>query len=83
MIRQSRAIKAMASAWGGSGDNSEEPSYSQRLREKSGDTSSERTYLKPWMVDPSHGGEVTPAYGENEVSSLPINLGYSIISQEH
>jgi hypothetical protein len=33
------------------------------------------------MVDPQHGGEVTPSYGENEVASLPINLGYSIIEE--
>jgi hypothetical protein len=75
-------MKAMAAAWGGGNNDMEEPSYSQRLRERSGDTGkTQKSYLKPWMVDPQHGGEVTPSYGENEVASLPINLGYSIIEE--
>jgi len=36
-------------------------------------------YLKPWQVDPSVGGQITPVFGEQEAASLPINLGYSII----
>lgn len=79
MIRQSRAIRAMGAAWGGGDENYEEPSYSKRLREQSGDKIAEKKYLSPWLVDPAHGGEVTPAFGEEQVAVLPINLGYSII----
>lgn len=51
--------------------------YSDTVEEKK-----EKTYAKPWMVDPKNGGEVTPAYGEGEINMLPINLGYSIIDSE-
>lgn len=81
MVRQGRAIRAAAAAWGGGGDNYEEPSYSARLRKDSA-PKKEKKYLSPWLVDPAQGGEVTPAYGENEIHVLPINLGYSIIEEE-
>lgn len=83
MIRQGRAMKAMAAAWGGGGGDDPEPSYSARLREEKGEKKEKKkSYLPSWAIDPKQGGEVTPAYGEKEVSSLPINLGYSIIDNE-
>jgi hypothetical protein len=81
MIRQGRTMRAAAAAWGGGSQDYEEPSYSQRLREKDG-RGKEKKYLSPWLVDPAQGGEVTPAYGEGEINVLPINLGYSIIDEE-
>lgn len=42
-------------------------------------SSKDDKYLKPWQVDPSVGGQITPVFGEQEAASLPINLGYSII----
>ena len=80
MVRQGRAIRAAAAAWGGGSEDYEEPSYSARLRGER--EKKEKTYLSPWLVDPEKGGEVTPTYGENEISVLPINLGYSIIEEE-
>ena len=84
MIRQMRAVKTVAAAMGGGGSDEPEPSYSQRRREERSGKSepSKKKYMKPWMVDPSIGGEVSPAFGGNEVKSLPINLGYSIIGEE-
>jgi hypothetical protein len=84
MIRQMRAVKTVAAAMGSAGDDEPEPSYSQRLKDRNSGEKNKpsKKYLKPWMVDPSVGGEVTPSFGENEVTSLPINLGYSIISDE-
>jgi hypothetical protein len=79
LIRQNRAIRATAAAWGGGGDDYEEPSYSGRLKERREGTKKEKKYLSPWLVDPASGGEVTPAFGENEIAVLPINLGYSIM----
>lgn len=79
--RQSRAMKAMAAAWGGGSDDVE--SAIQYVYSDS-DTSVEkdRSYLPSALVDPKVGGEVTPAFGEDEVHKLPINLGYSIIEGE-
>jgi hypothetical protein len=85
MIRQSRAMRAAAAAMGGGGDSDyEEPSYSERLRSRKGEVSNKpsKSYLDPWMIDPSQGGEVTPAYGKDQVAVLPINLGYSIIETD-
>ena len=45
-------------------------------------TSKEKEYIQPWMADPNKGGEVTPAYGNEEIQMLPINLGYSILEEE-
>lgn len=76
--RQSRIAKVLASAFGAEFDD-EEPYqflYSDSRPEK------EKSHAKPWMVDPNKGGEVTPAYGEDEISMLPINLGYSIIDKQ-
>jgi len=81
MIRQTRAIKAMAAGWGGGGDSEPEPSYSARLKKQSGEPE-KKSYLPPWAVDPSQGGEVTPVYGKDQIASLPIKLGYSIIDSE-
>lgn len=74
-------MRAAAAAWGGGSENYEEPSYSARLKDRSGEKK-EKKYLSPWLVDPAQGGEVTPTYGENEINILPINLGYSIIEEE-
>jgi hypothetical protein len=84
MIRQGRAIRAMASAWGGGGDAEPEPSYSARMREASDPQArvKNKKYMPAWAVDPKVGGEVSPVFSEKEASSLPINLGYSIISDE-
>lgn len=83
MIRQTRTSRAAASAWGGSSDDDyQEPSYSERKRRESGEVvgkKSEKRYMPPWLIDPAHGGEVTPTYGEEEIQVLPINLGYSIM----
>lgn len=81
MIRQGRAIRAMAAAWGGGGEQEPEPSYSARLKEEKNPQPKKKSYLPSWAIDPKQGGETTPAYGEKEVSSLPINLGYSIINE--
>jgi hypothetical protein len=83
MIRQTRAMRAATAAWGGGADDDyQEPSYSDRLKERKGENKKEdKHYMPPWLVDPAHGGEVTPAYGENELAVLPINLGYSIMEE--
>jgi len=79
--RQSRAMKAMAAAWGsdaGEAESAIQYVYSD-VDEKN---SSEKSYTPISLVDPKVGGEVTPAFGEDEVHKLPINLGYSIIDSE-
>lgn len=83
MNRQTRLMRSAAAAWGGSGeDQAPEPSYSERLREERGEVKkSPKKHRPAWAIDPSVGGEATPVYGEEEVKSLPINLGYSIINE--
>lgn len=79
--RQSRAMKAMAAAWGGGSDDVESAIqyvYSDSESNKGND----RSYVPPALIDPKVGGEVTPAFGEEEIYKLPINLGYSIIEDE-
>ena len=79
--RQSRAMKTMAAAWGA--DSGEAESAIQYVYSDSESKSSEeRSYTPIALVDPKVGGEVTPAFGEDEVYKLPINLGYSIIEGE-
>jgi hypothetical protein len=79
--RQSRAMKAMAASMGGDvGDIESSIQYVYSDSEKK--LSEDRSYTPMALVDPKVGGEVTPAFGEDEVYKLPINLGYSIIEGE-
>jgi hypothetical protein len=71
----------MAAGMGGGASDAEEPSYSQRLKDKN-NPPKKKKYLPSWAIDPRQGGETTPAFGEDEISSLPIKLGYSIIDKE-
>jgi hypothetical protein len=66
--RQDRLLRTMAAALGA---EVEEPQRSD----------SKEKPQPAWSIDPSKGGEATPLYSENEVASLPINLGYSIIEE--
>ena len=78
--RQSRLSKVIAASFGAEIEEVDTESsylYSDQISK----TKNEE-YLKPWMVDPNKGGEVTPAYGGDEISMLPINLGYSILEGE-
>lgn len=78
--RQSRAMKTMAAALGG--DSGETESAIQYVYSDAEKHIVDREYAPLATIDPKHGGEVTPAFGENEVNKLPINLGYSIIEGE-
>lgn len=71
MERQNRLIKTVALAMGAE-INDDAPSSSSSVGKS-----------KPaYMIDPKLGGEATPAYGENEIAELPINIGYSTISKD-
>jgi hypothetical protein len=81
MERQQRFMRTMASAFGG--DTGEIESAIQHVYSDSDEKKTEnREYIPLALADPRVGGEVTPAFGENEVQKLPINLGYSIIESE-
>jgi len=64
--RQNRQMKMIAAAWGAEIDESP----------------SERGNSRPaYAIDPAKGGEATPLFGEQEVASLPINLGYTKMNE--
>jgi hypothetical protein len=68
--RQNRFMRTVAMAMGA------------EIEESPSSSSSEKTYQKPWRVDPTKGVEITPAFVEEEINKLPISLGYSIIGGE-
>lgn len=78
--RQARLSKVVAASFGA--DIPEDDRESSFLYSDQKKNNKEKDYLKPWMVDPKQGGEVTPAYGGDEIQMLPINLGYSILEGE-
>ena len=69
--RQNRLIKVIAAAMGAEIEDDTPSSHS----------SSSNT-APAYMIDPAKGGQATPLFGEDEVSQLPISLGYGIISKE-
>lgn len=80
--RQSRAMKAMAAAWGsGTEDNDSAIKYVYQDSDEGAKVDREN-YTPIEFADPSRGGAVTPAFSAEEVAKLPINLGYSIIESE-
>ena len=70
MIRQNRLAKTVAAAMGADVEEDEPPSRRQSV---------DSEYVQPWEANSGKGGEVEPVYGEEQVSRLPINLGYSIM----
>jgi hypothetical protein len=79
--RQQRFMRTIASAFGG--DTGEIESAIQHVYSDSDEKKLEsREYIPIALADPKIGGQVTPAFGEDELQKLPINLGYSIIEGE-
>lgn len=70
MERQNRLAKVVAAAMGAEVDD--DPLPSRR-------GSADPEYIQPWEANSGKSGEVEPVYGEEQVSRLPINLGYSIM----
>ena len=70
MERQNRLAKTVAMAMGA--DIDDDPPPTRR-------GSAEPDYVQPWEASSGKGGEVEPVYGQEQVSRLPINLGYSIM----
>lgn len=73
--RQNRVMRMMAAAMGADIDEPEP----RRDRDFDNDKSH---YRPAFAVDPTKGGEARPLFGEEDVLSLPINLGYGIIEAD-
>lgn len=78
--RQAKLMRTMAAAAGASFDESE--SLVQYVYSDQNNEREEKRYIPAYAADPNVGGEVTPAFGSDEIGQLPINLGYSIINSE-
>lgn len=76
MERQNRVMRMMVAAMGG------DPGPEPEKRSRGEESNEKKDYLPAYAVDPSKGGEARPLYSEEDVLSLPINLGYEIISEE-
>lgn len=73
-------MRTLAAAMGGSSDDDDSMiKYIYSDEEKPEEN---RKYTPSHLIDPKVGGEIEPVYGEDQVSRLPINLGYSIINSE-
>lgn len=78
--RQSRAMRTLAAAMGGSSED--DSSMIKYVYSDDDSPRQEKQYTPAYMVDPKAGGEVEPIYGEQQIQQLPINVGYSIINSE-